>query len=182
MYKYDETPKHHLTPELIIHDLKEDSKGSAVFSGFMLIVSPLAALVATGFIQLLCATSGDFHPVFLNVLTVVVWVVAAAAMVLFAAILRSARKPMKASDFHVVKRRLATIARDEYITTHYHGGGRSHTVRRDVFYFEGMDRYIPNQTELALAEEGDEYFIVTYEENSKHAVRIYRADAYIWNG
>ena len=35
---------------------------------------------------------------------------------------------------------------------------------------------------VALAKEGDEYYIVTAVEGGIHPIRIYRADAYIWNG
>jgi hypothetical protein len=55
-------------------------------------------------------------------------------------------------------------------------------VERDVFYFEGMDKYFPSPTQVALAKEGDEYYIVTAVEGGIHPIRIYRADAYIWNG
>ena len=56
------------------------------------------------------------------------------------------------------------------------------SVERDVFYFEGMDKYFPSPTQVALAKEGDENYIVTAVEGGIHPIRIYRADAYIWNG
>ena len=51
-----------------------------------------------------------------------------------------------------------------------------------MFYFEGMAKYYPSPTQVALAKEGDMYYIVTCSEGSIYPVRIYRADAYIWNG
>jgi hypothetical protein len=45
-----------------------------------------------------------------------------------------------------------------------------------------MDKYFPSPTQVALAKEGDEYYIVTAVEGGTHPIRIYRADTYIWNG
>lgn len=40
-YKYSETRKHILTPELILNDLKKDNKEAKVMSIFLLILPPL---------------------------------------------------------------------------------------------------------------------------------------------
>ena len=59
--------------------------------------------------------------------------------------------------------------------------GEVRTVPRYLFIFEGLDSYHPSRTELALAEVGDEYFVVTYATSPTRAVRLYRADAYLWD-
>ncbi len=101
-----------------------------------------------------------------------------ALMIMAAAvfILVNRSKPLRPEDIHIVKRRLDTISYNERQST----GGR-HSVERDVFYFEGMDKYFPSPTQVALAKEGDMYYIVTAVEGGTHPLRIYRADAYIWN-
>jgi hypothetical protein len=59
--------------------------------------------------------------------------------------------------------------------------GEIRTVPRYLFIFEGFESYHPSQTELGLAEVGDEYIVVTYATSSTRAVRLYRADAYLWD-
>ncbi len=183
MYRYDETSKHHLTRELIQHDLKQDSKGTSVMSVFVIVALLLGAVVATGFVYLIAPMAFRVREdsLGLHIASAVIWIMAVAPAILFTAALRRARKSLKNTDFHVAKRRLDTIAREEYQDT-YRSGGRTHAVYRDVFYFEGMDKYFPSRAEMALADEGDLYYVVTRGEGSTHPIRIYRADAYIWNG
>ena len=105
------------------------------------------------------------------------WLGALMIMAVAVFILKDTSKPLRPEDIHIVKRRLDTISYNERQST----GGKG-TVERDVFYFEGMDKYFPSPTQVALAKEGDMYYIVTAVEGGTHPIRIYRADAYIWNG
>jgi hypothetical protein len=97
------------------------------------------------------------------------------------AILIRARKPLTPADIRVVKRRLDAIERDRYPNSREHVSGEVRTVPRYLFIFEGLDSYHPSQTELALAEVGNEYFVVTYAASPTRPVRLYRADTYTWD-
>ena len=181
MYRYSETRKHHLTRELIEHDLRQEAKGSSMMLVFAVAALLLGAVVATGFIRLIAPLGFGVREdaLGLDIAVAVVWVIAVAFVIRIVAAMRRARKSTEGIEFHVTKRRLDTIAREEHQGTHYYGG-HSHAVYRDVFYFEGMGKYFPNSTEMAMADEGDEYYVVTRGAGSTHPLRIYRADAYIW--
>lgn len=181
MYRYSETRKHHLTRELIENDLRQESKGSSVMFVLAVVALLLGAVVATGFIRLIAPLGFGVREdaLGLDIAVAVVWVIAVTFVIRIVAAMRRARKSTEGIEFHVTKRRLDTIAREEHQGTHYYGG-HSHAVYRDVFYFEGMDKYFPNSTEMALADEGDEYYVVTRGKATKTPIRIYRADAYIW--
>ena len=145
----------------------------------LLVVTLLVAAVATLFIFLIVpmGTNLDEDSPGIYVAVGVVWVIAAAVMIAAGkAVVRSC-KPPRIPRFYVTKRRLDTISYNERQPS----SGRG-SVERDVFYFEGMDKYFPSPTQVALAKEGDEYYIVTAVEGGIHPLRIYRADAYIWNG
>ncbi len=171
-YKYSETRKHILTPELVLNDMKADNKEGKVMAPFLLILPPLFALLFTVIMSLVSDNNGA---IVRGIICGLVWLGALMVMGVGLMMLVSSRKTLTPADIHIVKRTLNTISYDEP-----HRTGR-HTFYRDVFYFEGMDRYYPTSTELALAEEGDEYYIVTRTEGGTHPIRIYRADAYIWN-
>ena len=175
-YQYSETRKHILTPELVIHDMQEEGKFGKTMAPFMIAVPPIGALVATGFFALVDDGS-TVATVVSWIVCVLFWLVALAITAGGVSILRDRSKPMKPEDIHIVKRRLDTISYNE----RQPGSGR-HSVERDVFYFEGMDKYFPSPTQVALAKEGDMYYIVTAVEGGIHPLRIYRADAYVWNG
>ncbi len=175
-YKYSETRKHILTPELVIHDMKGDDKFGKTVAPFMLILPPIAALMATLFMYLVTGGEGVEYIVGI-IVCVLFWLGALMIMAVAVFILKDTSKPLRPEDIHIVKRRLDTISYNERQST----GGKG-TVERDVFYFEGMDKYFPSPTQVALAEEGDMYYIVTAVEGGTHPIRIYRADAYIWNG
>ena len=175
-YKYSEERKPILTPELVIHDMKGDDKFGKAVAPFMLVLPPIGALVATLFMLLVTGREGVEFIVGIIVCGLF-WLGALMLMAAAVFILVNRSKPMRPEDIHIVKRRLDTISYNERQPS----SGRG-SVERDVFYFEGMDKYFPSPTEVALAEEGDEYYIVTYTEGGTYPVRIYRADAYIWNG
>ena len=175
-YKYSETRKHILTPELVIHDMKDDGKFGKTVAPFMLILPPIGALLATGFFALV--SDGETIATIVSwIVCGLFWLVALMIMAVAVFILKDKPNPLRPEDIHIVKRRLDTISYNERQST----GGRD-SIERDVFYFEGMDKYFPSPTQVALAEEGDEYYIVTRTEGGTHPIRIYRADAYIWNG
>ena len=175
-YRYSETRKHILTPELVIHDMKGDDKFGKAVAPFMLVLPPIGALVATLFMHLV--TGGEGLEFIVGVIVCVLfWLGALMLMAAAVFILVNQSKPMRPEDIHIVKRRLDTISYNERQPS----SGRG-SVERDVFYFEGMDKYFPSPTQVALAKEGDEYYIVTAVEGGTHPIRIYRADAYIWNG
>ncbi len=175
--------KHILTREQIVRDLTPDTKGHRIIATFMLFITLLGASVATLFIYLIVPMGFNVsgQSLGIHIAAGVVWVIAAAVMILFGRVIVNSYKPPQIPDFYVSKRRLDTVAREEYQYTSY-TGGHAHAVYRDVLYFEGMDKYFPSPTQMELAEEGDMYYIVTSTEGGTHPIRIYRADAYIWNG
>ena len=173
-YKYSEARKHILTPELVIHDMESGREGNKLLAILMMVLPTLVALVFTLFMRLVTGGEGVESIVGIAI-SVLFWIFALFMIGLGITMLKPSRK-LTAADIHIVKRTLDTISYSERQRT----GGRG-TVERDVFYFAGMDKYFPSPTEVALAKEGDEYYIVTYTEGGTHPVRIYRADAYIWN-
>ena len=175
-YKYSETRKHILTPELVIHDMQGDDKFGKAVAPFMLVLPPIAALMATLFMYLVSGGEGVEFIVGIIVCGLF-WLGALMIMAAAVFILVNRSKPLRPEDIHIVKRRLDTISYNERQPS----SGRG-SVERDVFYFEGMDKYFPSPTQVALAKEGDMYYVVTYSEGGIYPVRIYRADAYIWNG
>ena len=175
-YHYSETRKHILTPELVIHDMESGKGGDKIMGVLMLLLPPLGALVATFFMYLITGGEGVEFVVGIIVCGLF-WLGALMIMAAAVFILVNRSKPLRPEDIHIVKRRLDTISYNERQPS----SGRG-SVERDVFYFEGMDKYFPSPTQVALAKEGDEYYIVTAVERGIHPLRIYRADAYIWNG
>ena len=174
-YQYSETRKHILTPELVIHDMRDDGKFGRTVAPFMIILPPIGALLATGFFSMVI-DDRMIDRIIMWVICGLFWLCALMLVAVGLFILRSRSKPMKPEDIHIVKRRLDTISYNERQPS----SGR-HSVERDVFYFEGMDKYFPTPTQVALAKEGDLYYIVTATEGGIYPIRIYRADAYIWN-
>ena len=171
-YQYSETRKQILTPELVVHDMKDDGKFEKLAAPFMIVIPPIGALFATLLMYLISGGEGVEFVVGI-IICALFWL--GALMIMAVGLLFLRDKPLKPEDIHIVKRRLDTISYNERQPS----SGR-HSVERDVFYFEGMDKYFPTPTQVALAKEGDMYYVVTYSEGSIHPVRIYRADAYIW--
>ena len=166
-----------LTRAMIERDLSPDPKETRLMATILLVVTLLVAAVATLFIFLIVpmGTNLDEDSPGIYVAVGVVWVIAAAIMIAAGKAVARSCKPPRIPDFYVTKRRLDTISYNERQPS----SGR-HSVERDVFYFEGMDKYFPTPTQVALAKEGDLYYIVTYSEGGIYPIRIYRADAYIW--
>lgn len=166
--------KHILTPELIIRDMESGQGGDRIIAIPMMVLPPLGAMMAT-FLMLL--VTGGEGPGFVVGIVIcgLFWLLALLLVPLGIMMLKPSRK-LTAADIHIVKRTLDTISYRERQKTSGKG-----SVERDVFYFAGMDKYFPSPTEVALAREGDEYYIATYSQSSTYPIRIYRADAYIWH-
>ena len=173
-YQYSETRKQILTPELVIHDMQDSGSFGKIAAPFMIVIPPIGALFATLLMYLISGGKGAEFVVGI-IVCALFWLVALMITAAGVFILCHKPKPLRPEDIHIVKRRLDTISYNERQPS----SGR-HAVERDVFYFEGMDKYFPTPTQVALAKEGDMYYIVTFSEGSIHPVRIYRADAYIW--
>lgn len=177
MYRYNPSGKHHLTYELILRDLKEGDKGTSALAVGMMIVSMAVALLFTAIMALVSPSAGVGGKVVCGVF----WLCTAIVVGYAVALLVRARKPLTLDHIRVVKRRLDAIEQDRYPNAYEHVRGEARAVPRYLFIFEGLDSYHPGQTELALAEVGDEYFVVTYTASPTRAVRLYRADAYLWD-
>lgn len=177
MYRYREGGKHRLTYELILRDLKEGDKGTSALAVGMMIVSLAVALLFTAVMALVSPSAGVGGKIVCGVF----WLCVAVVIGYAAALLVRARKPLTPEHIRVVKRRLDAIEQDRYPNAYEHVRGEARAVPRYLFIFEGLDSYHPNQTELALAEAGDEYFVVTLAAKPTHPIRLYRADTYTWD-
>ena len=175
MYRYNEGGRHRLTRELILRDLKEGDKGSSALAVGMMIASIIASLL---FMALVSRSAGIGGWIVCGIF----WVCAAVVIGYAVAILIRARKPLTPADIRVVKRRLEAIEQDKYPYARERVPGELHTVPRYLFIFEGFESYHPSQTELGLAEVGDEYIVVAYATKPTLLARLYRADTYTWDG
>ena len=177
MYRYNEGGRHRLTRELILRDLKEGDKGSSALAVGLIIAVSAISLLTTAIMVLVSLSAGIGSWIVCGI----VWVCAAVVIRYAVAILIRARKPLTPADIRVVKRRLDAIERDSYPNAREHVSGEIRTVPRYLFIFEGFESYHPGQTELALAEVGDEYIVVAYATKPTLPARLYRADAYLWD-
>ena len=177
MYRDNPSGKHRLTYELILRDLKEGDKGSSALAVGLIIAVLAISLLTTAIMALVSLSAGMGAWIVCGI----VWVCAAVVIGYAVAILIRARKPLTPDCIRVVKRRLDAIEQDRYPNAYEHVRGEARAVPRYLFIFEGLDSYHPNQTELALAEVGDEYFVVTLAATPTRPVRLYRADTYTWN-
>ena len=177
MYRYREGGKHRLTYELILRDLKEGDKGTLALAVGIMVVSVAVALLFTAIMALVSPSAGVGDKVVCGVF----WLCTAVIVGFAVALLVRARKPLTPDSIRVVKCKLDAIEQDRYPSAYEHVRGEARAVPRYLFIFEGLDSYHPNQTELALAEVGDEYFVVTLATKPAHPIRLYRADTYIWD-
>ena len=177
MYRYNEGGKHRLTREMILRDLKEGDKGTSALAVGLIIAVLAISLLTTAIMALVSLSAGMGAWIVCGI----VWVCAAVVVGYAVAILIRARKPLTPTDIRVVKRRLTAIEQDRYPYSREHVSGEIRTVPRYLFTFEGFESYHPSQTELGLAEVGDEYFVVTLAATPTRPVRLYRADTYIWD-
>ena len=178
MYRYNESGRHRLTREMILRDLKEEDKGSSPLAVGLIIAVSAISLLTTAIMALVSRSAGTGAWIVCGI----VWVCAAVVIRYAVAILIRARKPLTPADIRVVKRRLEAIEQDKYPYARERVPGEIRTVPRYLFRFEGMEPYYPSQTELGLAEVGDEYLVVTRVKCPARIVRLYRADTYTWDG
>ena len=177
MYRYSQSGKHRLTYELILRDLKDGDKGTSALAVGMMIVSMAVALLFTAIMALVSPSAGVGGKVVCGIFWLCVAVVVGYAV----ALLVRARKPLTPDRIRVVKRRLDAIEQDRYPNAYEHVRGEARAIPRYLFIFEGLDSYHPGQTELTLAEVGDEYYVVTLAAKPTHPIRLYRADTYTWD-
>ena len=177
MYRYNEGGRHRLTREMILRDLKEGDKGSSALAVGLIIAVLAISLLTTAIMALVSHSAGMGAWIVCGI----VWVCAAAVIGYAVAILVRARKPLTPADIRVVKRRLTAIEQDRYPYSREHVSGEIRTVPRYLFIFEGFESYHPSQTELGLAEVGDEYIVVAYATKPTLPARLYRADTYLWD-
>lgn len=177
MYRYNEDGRHRLTREMILRDLKEGDKGSSALAVGLIVAVPAISLLTTAIMALVSRSAGMGAWIVCGI----VWVCAAVIVGYAVAILIRARKPLTPADIRVVKRKLTAIERAGYPYSREHVSGEVRTVPRYLFIFEGFESYHPSQTELGLAEVGDEYIVVAYTAKPTLPARLYRADTYTWD-
>ena len=177
MYRYNQSGKHRLTYELILRDLKEGDKGSSALAVGMMIASIVVSLLFTAIMALVSPSAGVGGKVVCGIF----WLCTAVVVGYAVALLIRARKSLTPDHIRVVRRRLDAIEQDRYPNAYEHVRGEARAVPRYLFIFEGLGSYHPGQTELALAEVGDEYYVVTLAAKPAHPIRLYRADTYTWD-
>ncbi|MBQ3507940.1 MAG: hypothetical protein IJA91_05255 [Clostridia bacterium] len=177
MYRYSEGGKHRLTREMILRDLKEGDKSSSALAVGMMVASIAVSLIFTVIMALVSHSAGIGGKVVCGVF----WLCAAVVIGHAVVILVRARKPLSPTDIRVVKCRLTAIEQAGYPYARERVRGEVRTVPRYLFFFEGFESYHPSQTELGLAEVGDEYFVVAYATKPTRPARLYRADTYKWD-
>ena len=172
-----------LTDEVIhkkIHEIRRLSLTSMIM---MLVISLFTAWVFTGLgFYLKNHTLAGNYPVIAWLILVIIWVVAAGF------IARQVWDYVKCravygGKYHVVKRGLHTISRDEYqgMRWHYTNGRLYRRPEfRDVFYFDDMEKFIVGRKMTERAAEGDEYLIVVFDRAPNIPKFIFRTDAYRW--
>jgi len=176
-YNYSEARKHRLTRELILRDLKEGDGGSVSLAVGMMVASIAIALLFTAVMALVSPSAGIGGKMVCGVF----WLCTAVIVGYAVALLIRARNPRAPGQIRVVNCRLDAIEQERYPNAYEHVRGETRAVPRYLFLFEGLDSYHPSRTELALAEAGDEYFVVTCTAQPTRPIRLYRADTYTWD-
>ena len=171
-----------LTDEVIQKKIKETVRIS--MSSAVMITGP-ALLLAGLFTKMasdpLSNLLGD-RPVLIGLIIAAIWLTTVGFLVYFYRDYVQTRIAYS-GKYHIVKRELHTISRDEYqgMRWHYRKG---HLYRspefRDVFYFDGMEKLIVGRKIADRATEGDEYLIVVFDRAPTVPQFIFRTDAYRW--
>ena len=172
-----------LTDEVIRKKIKENIRLSLGAAIMMLVCASLACGVLTGLgFFLKDHTLAGNYPVIAWSVLIAIWLGTAGYIAYH---VRDYLKDRVAygGKYHIVKRELHTISRDEY------QGMRWHYVRgrlyrrpefRDVFYFDGMEKFIVGRKITERATEGDEYLVVVFDRRPTIPKFIFRTDAYRW--
>lgn len=172
-----------LTDDMIKKKVKENLRVSLSTAIMMLVCTLLAVWVLTGLgFYLKNHTLAGNYPVIIWLSLIGIWLTAAGFIAYH---VRDYLKDRAAygGDYHVVKRELHTISRDEYqgMKWHYRKGRLYRRPEfRDVLYFDGMEKFIVGRKIVDRATEGDEYLIVVFDRQPTIPKFIFRADAYRW--
>ena len=172
-----------LTDEVIQKKVKDTVKTGLSAAIMVLVCALLAVWVLTGLgFYLKDHTLAGNYPVICWLALIGIWL-GAAGYIAYHAWDYLKLRAAYGGKYHVVKRELHTISRDEY------QGMRWHYVRgrlyrrpefRDVLYFDGMEKFIVGRKIADRAAEGDEYLIVVFDRAPTVPKFIFRTDAYRW--
>ena len=172
-----------LTDEVIRKKVNESLRLGLTTMIMMLVCSLLAVWVLTGLgFYLKNHTLAGNYPVIAWLALVMIWLVAAGFIAYHVWDYLKYRAAYS-GKFHIVKRELHTISRDEYqgMRWHYRNG---RLYRRpefsDALYFDGMEKFIVGRKITERATEGDEYLIVVFDRAPTVPKFIFRTDAYRW--
>ena len=172
-----------LTDDIIQKKVKENLRVSLTTMIMMLVCSLLAVWVLTGLgFYLKNHTLAGNYPVIAWLAIVMIWLVAAGFIAYHVWDYLKYRAAYS-GKYHIVKRELHTISRDEYqgMRWHYRNG---RLYRRpefsDALYFDGMEKFIVGRKITERATEGDEYLIVVFDRAPTVPKFIFRTDAYRW--
>ena len=172
-----------LTDEVIRKKINESLRLGLTTMIMMLVCVLLAVWVLTGLgFYLKNHTLAGNYPVIVWSALVMCWLVAAGYIAYH---VRNYRRDRAAygGKYHVVKRELNTISRDEFqgMRWHYRNGRLYRRPEfRDVLYFDGMEKFIVGRKIVERATEGDEYLIVVFDQAPNIPKFIFRTDAYRW--
>ncbi len=172
-----------LTDEVIRKKVNEILRLCLTTMIMMLVCALLAVSLLTGLgFYLKNHTLAGNYPVIIWLSLIGIWLMAAGF------IAYNVRDYLKnrvaySGKYHVVKRELNTVSRDEYqgMRWHYRKGRLyRHPEFRDVLYFDGMEKFIVGRKIVDRATEGDEYLIVVFDRQPTVPKFIFRTDAYRW--
>ena len=172
-----------LTDEVIRKKVNESLRLGLTTMIMMLVCSLLAVWVLTGLgFYLKNHTLAGNYPVIAWLALVMIWLVAAGFIAYHVWDYLKYRAAYS-GKYHIVKRELHTISRDEYqgMRWHYRNGRLYRRPEfRDVLYFDGMEKFIVGRKITERATEGDEYLIVVFDRRPTVPKFIFRAEAYRW--
>lgn len=177
----NEVPR--LTDEVIKKKIKSVLWESLSTTIFLTVCVLLAVGVLTGLaFYLKNHTLAGNYPVLIWLFLIAIWLTAGGFIAYH---VRDYLKDRAAygGQYHIVKRELHTISRDEYqdMKWHYRNGRLyCRPEFRDVLYFDGMEKFIVGRKITERATEGDEYLIVVFDRQPTIPKFIFRTDAYLW--
>ncbi len=172
-----------LTDDIIQKKIKENLRLSLSTAIMMLVCALLAVLVLTGLgFYLKNHTLAGNYPAICWPTLIGIWLGAAGFIAYHARDYLKVRAAY-GGKYHIEKRELNVISRDEYqgMRWHYINGRLYRRPEfRDVLYFDGMKKFIVGRKIVDRATEGDEYLIVVFDRQPTVPKFIFRADAYRW--
>lgn len=172
-----------LTDEVIRKKVNESLRLGLTTMIMMLVCALLAVSLLTGLgFYLKNHTLAGNYPVIAWLVLVMIWLVAA-GFISYHVWDYLKYRVAYGGKYHIVKRELHTISRDEYqgMRWHYINGRLYRRPElRDVLYFDGMEKFIVGRKTVERANEGDEYLIVVFDRRPNVPKFIFRTDAYRW--